>query len=455
MTRATEVSWVEWLNKQRRDLFFILRLVPFVAIFSVLPMIFGCAEKGSGTVSLDLPSSGPIDSVPIGGPAETSGFWVNVRNNQHRSIISSDLGFQTPCFISKEATNNTLLTCYLDILEGDLYNYDISLQYNSPPGLCSAITTQPSWFWNKSSGFGPSRIEVDVTQPESGDPFVTSCEARLASTGALVACSSHPELTDVANPDGPKCVYDTSSRQNGTNCCLGDYIKVTSTTSTGAGGGTTVVETESEWNSGPGACIGGLGQGWNPVTDAGYPARRIQAVGRQNTPENKGLNDAIVLPSNASSTVSSFSTFSNFYTSDGNPHAHAGYESGTSSLPYAFEPIDDLDGSLIRSGSPSYQFRCLDDGLEVLHRIDFYIREWNTLEDYLAYELTEGSTYNPDRDGVEGEDCDYSDIFGDEECNDRFDFDDILEAVGGSYTTDNTDPDAAAIRETYFPNIRY
>ena len=423
--------------------------------------LLGCSDDDTSTSSVEFPSIGnPIDRIPIG-QVEQNGFWVNVKNDNHRTIMSSNLGFKTPCYISKEATSNTLMTCYLDMLEGDLYLYDIDIQYNSPPRLCASVTTQPAWHYNQSVGVGPRSVEIRVFEPDEGPAVVTDCQAWEESSESMIACSAHPELFGALSTFGPSCVYNREGSANGVNCCLGDYTftrHIVATTAPGAPILSTEVELR-QWNSGGATqCLGGAVRGgWDLVDANGYPARKVERVGRADSQDNLGLNEAIQLTRPILVTANSFSIYSNFFSLEDTPHRHRGFHDDRfSNLPYAVDPIDDLDGSSIRPGRPFYQFRCLDDGFEVLHQIDLFIREWNTLEDYLAFELTQGATYNPNRRGAEGVDCDYSPIFGSGQCNDFRDFDDILFDVGGAYLTDILPvPERDAIRSTYFPNIVY
>ncbi len=116
-------------------------------------------------------------------------------------------------------------------------------------------------------------------------------------------------------------------------------------------------------------------------------------------------------------------------------------------------PIDDLDGSPVRSGSAAYVVTCYNAGFEIKHQIRTYIREWNTVADFVAYKGSGGVTYAPDTLGVEGTDCEYSSVFGGA-CHDKIDFGDILSNAGGTY---NTTPGAgaASTRASYFPNVKY
>ncbi len=381
------------------------------------------------------------------GQIEGSGFWITANSNQYTMYVNSDDGYGTNCFIDAAETTNKRMNCFIDILEGDLYLYDIAIQYNAPPNLCDQVRIEPHWYWNHSPGTGPSAITVNV-DTSSDNPTVTNC----TSDGGL--CSADPELTDVLNPSGPSCVYDRSG-VGSQNCCFGEY-DLTIVSNDGAGGITTTV-TDSTWGGSVTNCIGGSAKNnWTVFNEAGYPRGLILPVPKTATGGTIGLNGAVELKSPAQFFGSRFSEYASFYEVAGDPHLHSGYvDPATSNRPYAVEPIDDLDGSYVPFGNDSFIFSCLDSGWEIKHQIRVYIREWNTAVDFLAYASSQGVTYNPHQQGIEGVNCDYASFPNDTSCNDFRDFTDILTDVGGTYILDNTNPSAAAIRRTYFPNVNY
>ena len=75
--------------------------------------------------------------------------------------------------------------------------------------------------------------------------------------------------------------------------------------------------------------------------------------------------------------------------------------------------------------------------------------EWNTAADFVAYQTSEGVTYDPDVGGNEGTNCDFDPIFTGA-CNDFEDMDDLL--PGGFY---NTITPNSTTRATYFPKVDY
>ena len=81
-------------------------------------------------------------------------------------------------------------------------------------------------------------------------------------------------------------------------------------------------------------------------------------------------------------------------------------------------------------GYPYYTLSCLDSNFEILHRVHLVIREWNTLEEFVTFQDTEGRSGDPDIEGEEGDECLYyePDEFlshSGQQCNDFSDIDDI------------------------------
>ena len=83
----------------------------------------------------------------------------------------------------------------------------------------------------------------------------------------------------------------------------------------------------------------------------------------------------------------------------------------------------------IPTGYPYFTLSCLDSDFEVLHRVHLVIREWNTLQEFLTFQDTEGRSGDPDIEGSEGDECPYYEadeqIGSRTECNDFWDIDDI------------------------------
>ncbi len=434
-------------------------------------------DDGNGSLPSvdDPPVDEPIDDVPIG-EVETTGFWVNIITEDQFSAYLNKRGeWGADCFIDADTTDNEHIECILDVMELDLYLHDLKLQYNAPPGMCDHIRIKPSWFWNHSSGNGPET--VDIVRDTSVEPAtLTSCFASAepalefdvegAVTDGLVACTQHPELSMQPDGLGFDCVYDHRvSSSELPNCCFGNK---TYTTSDDDGVEVTVTVESGTWDGDFAACISPhLDTSWTYFNETfpEIPLPELKRVPKDPASLNPvGLNDVLELAANISTVSSSFSTWANWYDEPGvaNGHTHSGFFSATTSNePYAVDPIDDLSGTVydgtgaMHPGRSEWTIECLDSAAEIRQRIDVYIREWNTLVDFVAYATTEGVTYDPHVSGAEGTGCDYDPIFNYDGCNDRYDFTDVLTHViyaNGAYGT-TPGVDTAVDRATYFPRI--
>lgn len=430
----------------------------------VLPFLVACEDESSGSGNVTLPSIGdsPIDSTPVG-DIDESGFWVTVASEEFPTFDHLNGDLSTRCIVPSTETGQQVLDCIIDINEGDLYLYDLELQYNAAPSMCENVTIYPSWHWNESAGQGPISvtIDVDATGPTE---VVTACSATDQAMN-VTTCALNPELTNVTNPTGPTCIYNHLT-SGGKNCCFGDYT-LTINKTTGSGLQPPDINPTS-WGESVTECLGGpvRNGNWDSFAEgSGYPTGLISPV-----PEGGGLNASITLKANSATTTSAFSTYANFAefgTGTSNAHNHDGYVSATTSnLPYAFDPVDDYDGSIFANlfgssasglykGSEYFLVRCQDDGFEVKHEIRVRIREWNTFE---MFNILEGGTLvgaDPDVTGTEGVNCNGNAALGDP-CNDRWDFKDLLNALGGSYPTPTPVPPVnETTRRNFYPEIDY
>ncbi len=424
----------------------------FITNICLVSLLTSC---GDSTTNSSLKPS-EIDNSPVG-ESEASGLWVNVSSDDYLYYINKESEWGSNCSISSTTTNNEVISCLIDIPEGDLYNNEIKLSYNVPPGMCEHFSITPAWHWNESIGYGPKQVTFEVSK-SSGTPVLTdltnpgsSCNVTLEDN-SVVDCSTSLELSGFDNSFMPSCVYDRSEEEFGRNCCFGNYTYVQHIDTDGD---TTADETTSEvrsWGGDVKSCLGGIVRtSWDLFNVVGYPLSLLVRT------SNLGYSNSLDIKSNSTTAVTNYSYNANYFEKTANPHNHNGYESAAiSNLPYAVEPIDDLDGSLLVPGSDAFLFTCFDAAMEERHKIRVHIREWNTLEDFLVYGSTNGSTINDDVIGEEGINCQYDNGVGTgSPCNDFGDFDDILTGVGGNYTTDNTAPTAATDRRLLFPNVNY
>ncbi len=313
----------------------------FVFLSLVFQVSIGCGKKdssGTGT----LPSiGGSIGNTPVG-KVDANGLWVNVSSSQYMVLVNKKNNYGADCFIDVSASEGQQIDCIVDILEGDLYAYDLQIQFNAPPKLCDFVEVSPAWHWNQSVGTGPTDVVVNVDT--SAAPVVTSCTARNAA-GVVVPCGSLLELTGASNPEGPGCAYDLSASER-PNCCLGTYSKRVISND---GINITDSQTDENWGGDVASCIGGFGQA-EDKNEEGYPLSQLYSVlkddsadseggesagnGVEVSVEESGLNSTIDLSANLSGPRARFSTMANFFETSGTPHNHDGYVSvDTSDLP--------------------------------------------------------------------------------------------------------------------------
>ena len=74
-------------------------------------------------------------------------------------LYAMDDGPGTDCKISvNEESGTEDLFCILDVMEGDLWYQEMTLQYNMPAGMCSYLGFLPHWHFNYEVGYGPPYV---------------------------------------------------------------------------------------------------------------------------------------------------------------------------------------------------------------------------------------------------------------------------------------------------------
>lgn len=283
----------------------------------------------------------------------------------------------------------------------------------------------PPTYYSWEVGTGPSAVTLNILGT-GGNQVVQSCEVTYADGSVVNNCAGHDEVRINTADLAVDCVYDHKAWK-GPNCCLGSYTFTKIITGEGAGTNSEVVD----WGGNLGACISGPGKhSWSAHNNAGFPKPIIYFA------EN-GLNETLKIEENLTKLFGNYSVAWHYGALD---HTHTGIVDlvTTSSKPYAFAPIDDRDGSPLPELNDKLLLECMDSSFEVLHRIQLSVREWDTFTAFTTFMTSNGVSGNPDNQGVEnGVACGYG--FNQYDCNDRADFDDLLNAMDGdmSDTTDN------------------
>ena len=444
-------------------------------IFLALTMIFylnfsACSNEESNTDGASYsgeppppPGQGGNQSPSTPGIVEETAMYMQVAESAaslFTSHISREGVFGEDCSIPN-GSENQHIECQIDLIEQDLYFYPFPLEINVPSDMCEFITFHPYWYYNYEVGIGPKLITLDITKNDEGVVLSFECGVGTSVTTADACNDPNDEISfnNTGEDVSVKCVYDKSDSSDGVNCCLGDYVL---NRIERVGSESTNSSTEQSWGDDVLPCLGGsIWGGWPSFDDAGYPMGEI--LSGKTTGANRTYN--------FSANQSSMNNENNFYLANYSDrsgiHDHDGfYNTRTSNLPYAIDPIDDRSGSLLYTTHQSYELWCWDTAYELKNSIQMFIREWNTVEEFLLFSEsnisdTDRRPGNPNVVGIEGTACDYQSPYT-RPCNDRADWRDLLDGLNGlreginrdldgvlgSYTTDPTN---ASVRSSFFP----
>ena len=392
---------------------------------------------------------------PIPGIVSDEGMYIRLGQNSQNvftSYISKDGVFGSDCSIPSTGLNQ-YIECNIDILEWDMYFFGYELEINVPRNLCEFASFEPYWYYHHEVGDGPKSITITTKEDNDGQITDYSCQVDGEDPPNDAKCTGFLEVSININESILTCTYD-NTQTDGPNCCFGDFVLTTNRTTTDEDGNENqplISTTEETWGGNMGNCIAGaaLSSGWRLSSETGLPAREYYHV------LETGLNNTYNFISNIGSVRSGNNLHgASYYNKTGSPHYHGGFSSQTtrtSNLPYAIDPIDDRNGTEIRAAQDAYELTCYDEGHEVKNKIRLFIREWSTVQEFLLYGSSSGANGNPDIDGIEGVDCEYNPPFPYAGyCNDRADWKDLLNIVGGTY--DTSDP---SNRATFFPGYHY
>ncbi|MBI3543237.1 MAG: hypothetical protein HY075_08200 [Deltaproteobacteria bacterium] len=160
------------------------------------------------------------------------------------------------------------LVCILDVAELDLYTSDLSLNFNSPQGMCPYTVVSPYTFYedmpgNVSRG-GAITIAYNTTQNAItlNTTVVTSSDAcgPGSPNGAginrcgLAIGGNISQAVSLGLTNTPVCLYDYSQDVTapGPNCCVGQYVTQAFETTTGV-----TTTAGGSFGGHPGNCLAG------------------------------------------------------------------------------------------------------------------------------------------------------------------------------------------------------
>ena len=454
-------------------------LFKFLSFFVILSFLaIGACDQG-----------GDVDGFPGGGPSQRddgpppdpdaaeqlSVKFIDSRDAQEtfeyfQYQVLPTFDASSTCKIDKIETTNKDLSCVVDVNEQDLYFHGMRIEFVIPTAMCDYFMFRNTWHYDQEFGYGPPAIWIRKYESDSGEPsgnpecFVRNSDGvwypsdpRLdgfPADGGVIGtgedCNSLDpngtglELFNISTQNNqPRCIYDKTPGGGSDNCCRGSYSLTLETVDNEDTLGDTPdriskgSETLTDLAWGPddvGECISGtavVDAGW-PKNDDGTPIARVYYTREQ------GIADRYEIPE----PLNTFNQGDNhlvanwhaFVEGTDTRHEHAGPVTGrTSYLPIMFDPIEDRSGNSLRAAQVPYEFHCLNEDFETIHRIRWYIREYNTeaqFQNFIANPIN--GSQDADRSGVEGgggvNDCEG---FLGNRCNDLSDIDDFAPNVPG------------------------
>lgn len=257
----------------------------------------------------------------------------------------------------------TDIRCIVEGIELGLYSFNgtFKLNYNIPEGLCKFTRVTPYAFYQRLAGTGPTSFTVTTTD----DVPVLS---------AVV--NANADITVQLDADGtPICTTNYVNLDTPVNCCEGEYTVTARVIDTAAPSDTTTVQ-YSEWGGGIANCLVGPAMASQELSTSGYPRPTLINM------EGIGLNRDYEIDPPISQEHSTNLYIANYF--DISASFDADGEFIWATAPTAIE------GEEVR-GYPFYQFDCLDEADDFIHRIRVLIRSWSS---EAQYEIGETGSYS-------------------------------------------------------------
>ena len=295
--------------------------------------------------------------------------------------------------------------CILDAPEWAFTLKNLHLVVNVPEGMCETMGFSLPWHFNFPVIAGPDSIKCPVEVGDSSQELY--CEATIAvdsETQAITkACPANASTTSCYEKEEDLC----PSFSGGPKCCYGG-------------------ENED-------------GKKWTPDLECfGGPALESTQL----PPANFYVTHNVTIPENGlRQTISLTQLITGPSAPQNVPHANY-----LKLLDISLQELKSLDRN-IRPKLPDFlkrpdfykhtpnlffKFTCDDPAHESQYELLLLIREWNTMEEFMAFYNSGGSEEgDPDIGGLEGSDCEYEERGRSHLCNDWLDLDDY--AAIGSY----------------------
>jgi hypothetical protein len=371
----------------------------FLSTILMMSTMMGVSACGGGSSNgfVSSPSTGGgtgggTDSGGTGGVIQNNGIYIN--NISHEQPLVTYLHqfyqFNLPCTIPSTASD-TDIQCLLNVRELDFAHQGLKLEFNVPPGMCDYVSDLSYSFYNRRAGWGPQSIDMVI---DDGDPTSNSCtvvDAAGTSHAGTISGHSCSWPGGVASTDGTvSCDYDYSDDE-GPNCCQGSYNFSSSLKTAGATEATVISTINNKWGGYNGLCLAGpflnADSGWKYNTKYGNPAEQIR-VGINGFNHYYKIEGPISLNSANNTFGANFWDWTSYAIGLLSPSA----------LPIAMQNNPDkfnIYTDTYANPNPAYVFNCLDQAMEVKHRIRLYINEWDTSSAFLAYGVAGAVTNSP------------------------------------------------------------
>ena len=334
--------------------------------FSALALMPGCggdtaSRGGAGGSAGGSTADDPVTDTTTNATVDNDFIRIGVEAPSGKSATLHKYGesWDTTCEIGFNDDPSDII-CVLEMQELDLYAFDetLILNYNFPKDLCRYVSVNPYYFYQKLAGYGPSAVDITVTTV--GLSTVTVLNDATDRTTGVTAELVDGELACTANYTNPLGFV--------ANCCQGEYIL------TKDQDGTVTTET-ADWGGLIGSCLAGPAVTTQERDGFDFPmVDLIDMVGI-------GLNRDYEISSPLSQGY-----FTNLYI--------ANYLDVTASFPGA--SADEFPGGIAFDWStaptaaagaeinanPWYEFDCLDEADDYIHRVRVMVRAWSTKEQY-------------------------------------------------------------------------
>jgi hypothetical protein len=333
-------------------------------------------------------------------PADAAlGFSLHVGSGSGiDSILHPFNKFGLDCKITSDQTF-TDMKCLYNIREQDLYSNGLSYTINVPASMCNYLHEIPYYYYSYEPGRGASNIGVSV-----GPAGITGCTADGMAGMVVNGVCTFAEGS-YSTTGGAACAYNYTSPSDpsGRNCCVGTYNLSVTTTTGGAMPTSSTVSSSNDWGGKFSACMAGPGMGAQYAkvvggTLDGFPSAPMTPV------PSTGLSKVVKVEAPiVAAKGSGFNMFAaNFFNWPSYQALTWSDNPATTPRPRAVLPGTDRNGSSVPSGHEAYEFRCLDQSGEILHRIRLYVNEWDSDNAYALYLSSNGTQGSPISTGVVG-----------------------------------------------------